>query len=561
MTRADLTIDIVYTWVNGSDPKLQALKEHYQDISPLFQMYRAGAGRGMGVGGGSVIRGTGTTKDQTANRFRDMDELKYSVRSVAEYAKDMFKKIHILTTTVDGESDEVQVPSWLDMDTSKEVIQLVPHRAIFGNVSVLPSFSSLSIESQIHHIPNLTDVFMYLNDDVFLGTPTTAATVWTPLYGFVFHMEPTLLVPPTLLDFPANSIVFGEWNSLQYSNYLLSRQFGPRHRSYLAHVPHVLSTPILQEMQDMWPEEFAETSSHRFRGEGQAMDVHVSFFMAHYVMERLRESQLSSFWFYRLDANQDGVLDWSERQQFIERVEKWNKAEQDLLQHYPPSPYSRNFSSYTQNSDARLRQLGFSSPSPSIYRLSGQDGYPFMLKYANTTSSPNNWQSTPYLPYEEVGLRNCHLDVKFCLSPLFLDSTIPEIDNITSAKIFERLAFSEFHCGDCLLHMLRQTATEPGLAGEIMPLDRTSDAYKTVSSDLSKYNYVIATSTYSFIQLQEPYTSQRDLNKILTNKASEAFFCINDNVGDSPRVESAVRQVFKQFLDERFSTPSPWEKP
>ena len=115
---------------------------------------------------------------------------------------------------------------------------------------------------------------------MFLGTPMTPADVWTPLYGFVFHMEPTLLVPPTILKSREGTIAIGEWNSLQYSNFLLSKQFGPRYRSYLAHGPHVLSAPMLQEIQTIWPDDFEKTSSHRFRGEGLARDVQVSFFMA-----------------------------------------------------------------------------------------------------------------------------------------------------------------------------------------------------------------------------------------------------------------------------------------
>ncbi|KAF9212110.1 hypothetical protein BGZ59_007209 [Podila verticillata] len=98
--------------------------------------------------------------------------------------------------------------------------------------------------------------------------------IWTPLYGFVFHMEGSLLVPPTIRPIEANLVHIGEWGSLQVSNFLLSQRFGPLYR--------------------------ANTSS---AGEGEARDIQVSFFMAHYVVEKLRETQLESYWIHWLDQN------------------------------------------------------------------------------------------------------------------------------------------------------------------------------------------------------------------------------------------------------------------
>ncbi|KAF9195439.1 Xanthine phosphoribosyltransferase 1 [Haplosporangium sp. Z 767] len=545
MEGSNLMIDVVYTWVNGSDSKLQDIKAKFQKESPFF------IGAQRGIGGGSILR----KGDQTANRYRDMDELKYSVRSVAQYAEGMFKHIHILATEVDAASDEGQIPSWLDKDRSKDVVAVVQHDLIFENTSLLPSFNSLSIESQLHHVPNLTDTFLYLNDDVFLGSRMLVADVWTPLYGFVFHMEPSLLVPPSILAPPKGTLEVGEWHSLQYSNYLLSKQFGARHRSYVAHVPHVLSVPMIQEMQTIWPEDFAKTSSHRFRGEGLGQDVHVSFFMAHYVMERLRETMLTSFWLHRLDANQDGILNWTEREQLINRISQWNDAQDNL-------PVNDNFSSYLQNYTDNLRQLGYPPSGSSIYKMSGLDGYPFMFKNTNTSRSAHLSDQTPYYVDDEVGSRTCRLDIDFCFGATFTNSSFPEIDMNTSSAIFQRLAFSEFHCGDCLLHILRMSKTaEPGLGSEILPLDKDSNTFKAVGADLAKYNHVVATSPYSFLLLRDSIGSQRALKELLAREETVAFFCINDNIKEDPSVEQGVRRVFRQFLEDRFPTPSPWETP
>ncbi|XP_076277614.1 N-acetylglucosamine-1-phosphate transferase subunits alpha and beta isoform X1 [Lasioglossum baleicum] len=128
-------IDVVYTWVNGSDPIfLKSLKEHV----PILDVNTA------------------------ASRFSDKDELRYSLRSLEMYAP-WVRHVYIVTNG--------QIPSWLDMDNPR--VTLITHEDIFLNKSDLPTFSSPAIESHIHRIPGISDKFLYFNDDVMLG-----AEVW-----------------------------------------------------------------------------------------------------------------------------------------------------------------------------------------------------------------------------------------------------------------------------------------------------------------------------------------------------------------------------------------------
>ncbi|KZC05291.1 N-acetylglucosamine-1-phosphotransferase subunits alpha/beta [Dufourea novaeangliae] len=128
-------IDVVYTWVNGSDPTfLKSLKEHV----PILDINTA------------------------ASRFSDKDELRYSLRSLEMYAP-WVRHVYIVTNG--------QIPSWLDMDNPR--VTLITHEDIFLNKSDLPTFSSPAIESHIHRIPGISDKFLYFNDDVMLG-----AEVW-----------------------------------------------------------------------------------------------------------------------------------------------------------------------------------------------------------------------------------------------------------------------------------------------------------------------------------------------------------------------------------------------
>ncbi|KAF9105147.1 hypothetical protein BGX27_009786 [Mortierella sp. AM989] len=539
-----LRFDIVYTWVNGSDPYLDDLRLEYQSKSPIFT--KAGDAK--------------TIQAITTKRFRDMDELRYSFRSIAEYARDMYRYVHLLATEV--KPGQSQSPDWLDL--SKDVVKLVHHTAIFENTTHLPSFNSLAIESQIHHIPGISDIFMYMNDDVFLGTTMLPSDIWTPLYGFVFHMEGSLLVPPTVRPTENNPLNVGEWSSLQYSNFLLSQRFGQRYRAYLAHVPHVLSIPMLKEIQGQWPNEFNQTSYHRFRGEGDALDIQVSFFMAHYVLEKLRETQLESYWLHRLDQDKSGTLDWNERETLIHLVQSWNRNNQrpDSLKEY----HSRQ--TMIDGHKHILQRVGIPMSGSTTYQFAGLDGYPFLLQGADTSKTiplvghkdnegKQHQPQTPYMRYEKPQKRTCQLDLEFCFGNEFVDPRIVSIPASRGQAIFHRLAFEEFHCGDCLLEILMQHP-DTGMSAW-MPIDERSEAFKDVSSKVSRYNYVLGTSPYSFLALQGPEAAQKNLDSLLAAK-EKAFFCINDDFPDDPTFQSQMHGIFKKFLDDRFPTPSPWER-
>src|SRR5207237_624118 len=90
------------------------------------------------------------------NRFRDNNELRYSLRSIEKYAP-WIRKVFLVTSG--------HFPYWLNTDR----VQVVSHHDIFLNKSHLPVFSSPSIESNIHRIKGLSSKFIYLNDDVMFG--------------------------------------------------------------------------------------------------------------------------------------------------------------------------------------------------------------------------------------------------------------------------------------------------------------------------------------------------------------------------------------------------------
>lgn len=113
------------------------------------------------------------------NRYRDMEELKYSIRSLFKYAH----WVHHIYLVTDN-----QIPNWLDLSQSSK-ITIITHDQIFPNKSHLPTFSSPAIESHLHSIPNLSEYFIYFNDDVFLGNYIYPDDFYTKSRGYKIYQS------------------------------------------------------------------------------------------------------------------------------------------------------------------------------------------------------------------------------------------------------------------------------------------------------------------------------------------------------------------------------------
>jgi Stealth protein CR2, conserved region 2/Stealth protein CR1, conserved region 1 len=134
------SIDIVYLWVDGNDPEWRA-KRHR-----AAKTLSASSRTDMAVYG------------NVEGRFRDNDELRYSLRALEKYFPDHG---HVYIVTDD------QTPRWLQQHRGVTVID---HRVLIPPEH-LPTFDSGNIESYIHRIPGLSERFFYFNDDVFFGAP------------------------------------------------------------------------------------------------------------------------------------------------------------------------------------------------------------------------------------------------------------------------------------------------------------------------------------------------------------------------------------------------------
>lgn len=133
-------VDIVYLWVDGSDPLWRSRRRQArQQLSPTDQNDLA-------------------VYSDVEGRFRDNDELRFSLRSLEQFFPDHG---HVYLVT------DQQTPLWLGNHPRLTVID---HRDLLPSAS-LPTFDSGHIESYIHRIPSLSERYFYFNDDVILGAP------------------------------------------------------------------------------------------------------------------------------------------------------------------------------------------------------------------------------------------------------------------------------------------------------------------------------------------------------------------------------------------------------
>lgn len=96
-----------------------------------------------------------------ACRVKAHDELLYSLRSVEKYAS-WINKIFILV------DDIATLPAWLNVSNPKlRIVRL----SEFIPCEYLPCFCSPTIEHHIAFISDLSEHFLYANDDMFFGAP------------------------------------------------------------------------------------------------------------------------------------------------------------------------------------------------------------------------------------------------------------------------------------------------------------------------------------------------------------------------------------------------------
>lgn len=230
-------IDLVYTWVDASDPSWAARRA---DVTGL----------------------TYHSESASAARFLNRNELRYSLRSVHAHAP-WIRNVYVVS--------DAQRPAWLVEGSG---VQVVDHREIFGSPSALPTYNSHAIESQLHHIDGLSEQFLYLNDDMFFGRPITPQTFFLASGLTKAFLSPSR-VPRGPVEEGDTPVDAAAKNNRQ----LLERRFGRTMSQTFQHAPYALRRDVLAEIESSFPEEHARTADNRFRS---TSDLSITSSLHHY---------------------------------------------------------------------------------------------------------------------------------------------------------------------------------------------------------------------------------------------------------------------------------------
>jgi len=230
MANFDTQVDIVYLWVDSNDKDWQ--KKRRSSFEDFLK----------------------TNKDDVAlyantdGRFRDNGELIFNLRCLEKFFPD-HGQIYIVT-------DE-QKPEWLAQNRR---ITVIDHKSIIPE-KINPIFASAHIESYIHHIPNLSENFFYLNDDIFFGMPVDIDWWFDKklkyFYANELHDEYNEL--QSMLLSPINSSIQSKlWLKEKYKNY--------KHRNKaLAHAPRPFKKSLLLKIEKEAIDLFNKVRSTNFR--------------------------------------------------------------------------------------------------------------------------------------------------------------------------------------------------------------------------------------------------------------------------------------------------------
>ena len=217
-------VDLVYTWVDDTLP---------------------GYAEQMG-------RYAKSDNDKNPNRTRDnLELLRYSLRSVTRYAPWISNIILF--------SMRAQVPSWLN--TQHPRLRVIHHDQVMDQ-AYLPTFNSFAIYTYLSQLPDVSNPFLFMEDDMLFRGPTMPADFLSE--------DGRIRVFPRLARALHQDKVHGEispWNAAKIqANRLLDARFPSRKRPrVVSHVPLMIYPDLWQDMLDEWPAETMAIRTSRFR--------------------------------------------------------------------------------------------------------------------------------------------------------------------------------------------------------------------------------------------------------------------------------------------------------
>lgn len=244
-------IDFVIPWVDGADPEWQKERNYYASLEGIR----------------SVI-------DNSETRFRDWDTLKYLFRSIEKNAP-WVNKVYLITCG--------HLPKWLNVNAEK--LNIVNHKDYIPE-AYLPTFSSHTIELNMHRIKGLSSHFVYFNDDILILRPMKRTDFFQnglpkdyAILNVISSSHRGSVMDTALSDI---EIINDHFNKNETIKKNLSKWINPIYgknlfRTFLLmpwpiftnlHGTHICNSYLKRTFEEVWEEEFDvldSTCRHKFR--------------------------------------------------------------------------------------------------------------------------------------------------------------------------------------------------------------------------------------------------------------------------------------------------------
>ena len=222
-------ISFVYTWIDGSDIDLSQIKHKYN-------------------GGNKNVD----------SRDRSSDELLYSLRSLKKYLPWHNGTIFLVTNN--------QTPKWLNNENKR--IKIINHEEIIPKY-INPTFDSSTIECFLDNIPEIGEIFIYMNDDFFFNNFVHPAFFFSSetFYPKIFRTSEQIMdIKNVEKLIKENNIheIYGV--SVYLTNEIIKKYFDINFKYYnLAHCAYVCYRSFFEPFRQFFHEELKVVFSYRFR--------------------------------------------------------------------------------------------------------------------------------------------------------------------------------------------------------------------------------------------------------------------------------------------------------
>ena len=223
-------IDVVITWVDGNDPVLNAKRAAY--IKPE----------------------EAKEKDIAApNRYANKGEIYWCIRSVNKFMP-WVRRIFLVT---DGQDPKAE---------SRIPIEIVDHKVIFrGYEEYLPTFCTSSIEAMLWRIPDLSEHYIYLNDDFMVCRPVTPEMFFPQPGHILLHARKSSLF--WTKAWYSLKYFFGSCRVNHIQRMMNAASIAGSKSTFirLAHTPYPQLRSVLEQFYTQNPDRLIQNIQNRFR--------------------------------------------------------------------------------------------------------------------------------------------------------------------------------------------------------------------------------------------------------------------------------------------------------